>query len=65
MKFLIEKMHNLKAIIVHGPIAHKLIDHFQSQDAIRIPDEYIFRLERIYNASYDDIDNICDKIGGA
>ena len=64
VKFLIEKMHNLKAIIVHGPIAHKLIDHFQSQDAIRIPDEYIFRIERMYNASYDYIDSICEKIKG-
>ena len=62
VKVLIQKMENLKAVIAHGRIAHRLIDHFASKGVIRIPDEYIFRVERMYNASDESIDNICEKI---
>lgn len=62
VKVLIDKMKDLKAVIAHGGIAHKLIDLFASKGVIRIPDEYIFRVEPMHNASDESIDNICEKI---
>ena len=62
MKVLLEKMNNLKAVIAHGGIAHKLIDHFASKGVIRIPDEHIFRVEPVHNATDESVDNICEKI---
>lgn len=62
VKFLIEKMHDLKAIIAHGAIAHRLIDHLQSEKETQIPDECIFRIDPLRSTSFDEVDNICEQI---
>ena len=62
VKFLIEKMHDLKAIIAHGSFAHSLINQLQSAKENRIPDEYIFRIDPLHSVPNDEVDDICKKI---